>query len=358
MTQPSSLDFNLPESSLLFMARSSPFICVADTLEVLIALRFYMYQEGNIFEAARLVNWSIARARLGNGVSGLEVSAAEKHPKTFLILFVVTLVQAVKVLGLQGLPWTRVWAGIYLCSYVVLAIVRALAPKGWRDRPPWVTPLGENPSFQKKRQEKRLGTIRTVLLVVGSAVHASVSCWALTYVQRQYEDINEGSDLMSIILFGREYFSTYVSTMLIFCIPYLMYDHCRVVGITRISIGSLKFNHEFDSIWVPIMASILILFGVLSLMVGLDPEFTVKYLQCFHGVTSIALCFGLLFLLFTIMSVLSKKVPFLGFLKFNDGDYRALLIFPFFNFIVAFLYYRYAYDPIGTVKSLWTEELG
>ncbi|OBT53115.1 hypothetical protein VE04_08446 [Pseudogymnoascus sp. 24MN13] len=143
MTQPSSLDFNLPESSLLFAARSSPFICVADALEVLISLCFYIYQEGSIYEAARLVNWRIARARLGSGVLELEASAVEKHPKTFIFLFLATLLPAVKYLGMQGLHWTKVWAGIYICSYVVLAIVRALAPKGWRKWPPQIAPLAK-----------------------------------------------------------------------------------------------------------------------------------------------------------------------------------------------------------------------
>ncbi|OBT53637.1 hypothetical protein VE04_06306 [Pseudogymnoascus sp. 24MN13] len=149
MTQPSSLDINRPESSLLFMARSSPFICVADTLEVLIALCLYTYQEGSISEAARLVNWRIARSRLGSGESELEASAVEKHPWTFTILFLAALVPAIKFLGLQGLFWTRVWAGIYLCSYIVLAIVRALASKGWRDRPPAAS-LAKVPSLHEK----------------------------------------------------------------------------------------------------------------------------------------------------------------------------------------------------------------
>ncbi|OBT68258.1 hypothetical protein VE03_02336 [Pseudogymnoascus sp. 23342-1-I1] len=196
MTQPSSLDFNIPESSLLFAARSSPFICVADALEVLIALCLYTYQEKSIFEAARLVNWRIARTRLGSGVIKLEASTVEKHPWAFIILFIAALVPAVKVLGLQGLPWTKVWAGIYLCSFFVLAIVRALAPKGWHDSPPPIAPPGDKPSFQ----ENLLGIIRIVLLVVAGAVHASVSCWALICVRRQYEEIYEASsDRMLLI---------------------------------------------------------------------------------------------------------------------------------------------------------------
>lgn len=309
-----------------------------------------MYQEGNIFEATRLVNWRIARARLGSGVSELEASAVEKHPKTFMLLFLATLVPAIKLLGLQGIPWTKAWAGIYLCSFVVLAIVRALAPEGWRDSPPPAAPPKSNRSFQ----EKLLGIIRIVLLVVAGAVHAFVSCWALIKVR--HDEIFKGP-LDQLLIMSP---IPFIMALIIPCVlaaysPWLMYYHFMGSDLTLTSIRYTTDSHEFGSyIWMPIVATGLLISGVLSLHL----QFNHIIFDLTYVVTFIILCFGLLFLLFTIMSVLSRKVPFLSFLKFNDGDYRALLVFPFFNFIVALLYYRYAYDPTGTVKPLWTEELG
>lgn len=364
MTQPSSLDFNLPESSLLFMARSSPFICVADALEVIIALCVYAYQEGSIFEAARLVNWRIARARLGNEVSGLEASAVEKHPWTFIILFLATLVPAIKLLGLHGLPWTKVWTNMYLCSFVVLAIVRALAPKGWRNTPPpQFARLAEVPSFH----EQLLGISRIVLWVVASAVHATVACWALTHVQHEYDD--EGG----LFLTARLIFFLTTSGLLVLSISLLLHFHFMGTDRSEILLYFLTLpmagQRNAAIAWYPLFLKLEPHIFILPITAGAFcvayalkaqlEDTSVTILTIFSaGGFSLTMCFGLLFLLFTIMSVIFESVPFLSFLKFNDGNYKALLVFPFFNFLVAFLYYCFVYDPTGTAKPSWTENLG
>jgi hypothetical protein len=102
MTQPSSLDVALPESSLLFAARSSPIVCVVDTLEIMIELSIYLYQGYNLRQAAWRSNWKRARIRLGRDITILEESAVEKHPTAFLVLFIATVLQTIKILGFQG----------------------------------------------------------------------------------------------------------------------------------------------------------------------------------------------------------------------------------------------------------------
>lgn len=310
-------------------------------------------------------------------MSELEASAVEKHPLIFSILFLVTLLPAIKFLGLQGLPWTKVWAGIYLCSYVVLAIVRALASKDWRDRPPRVAPLGENTLFT----EKLLGIIRIVLLVVASLVHASVSCWALS-MDYEYGWIDEGSSdlqifgiiqMQSFILMNTSFLG------LLFLLPWVLYFHFIGINLTWISIteqitqrfiiGFLLRVGETNVITVKILffyfLKVLlyvfihsaVMFCILYFLFVPAPLTTISTI-IFKGGSNLTLFFGLLFLLFTIMSAISKRVGFLSFLKFDDGDYKALLAFPFLNFLVALLYYRYLYDPTGTVKPSWTENLG
>jgi hypothetical protein len=129
MTQPSTLDLGLPESSLLFTAGSSSFVCIADTIEVIIDSFIQLHRTHNIRQAAKLVHFRRARCRLSREP---EESGGEKHPKTFFILFVVTLLQAIKLFGCQGIRWTQVLAGIYLGSYVVLAIIWFLVPENER----------------------------------------------------------------------------------------------------------------------------------------------------------------------------------------------------------------------------------
>jgi hypothetical protein len=104
-----NLDVGFPESSLLFAARSSPFVCVADALETMVLLCMYLYQGHNIRQAARHINWRQAKIRLGSEITTLEGSAGEKHPKTFLILFIVTFLQAIKFLGRKAYFGRKYW---------------------------------------------------------------------------------------------------------------------------------------------------------------------------------------------------------------------------------------------------------
>ena len=321
------------------------------------------------------MNWRIARARLGRRVSELEANAMEKHPLIFSILFLVTLSQAIKFLGLQGLPWTKVWAGIYLCSYVVLAIVRALASKDWLDRPPRVAPLGENALFK----EKLLGIIRIVLLVVASAVHVSVSCWALSYTQYQYRWVYEESFgwIFAIIDASRIIFFLCIAVSLITLLPWVLFLYLMGGNLTWISfreqivqryiidfeneqnyMGLRRENDHFLMLELMPVAVAVLLSCILYSLSWVFGNLFMTILMIIDGGSTLTLCFSLLFLLFTIMSAISKRVGFLSFLKFDDGDYKALLVFPFFNFLVALLYYRYVYDPTGTVKPSWTESLG
>lgn len=351
MTQPSSLDFNVPESSLLFPARSSPFVCIADTLEVTIALCIYMYQEGNIYEAARLVNWRIARARLGSGVSELEASPAEQHPVAFWFWFLATLFQAIKLLGMQGVPWTKVWVAFYLCSYIILAIVRSMASKDWRDRPPRVSPLGETHLFQ----EKVLGITRIVLLVAAIIVHISVSWWALSPKLDKYGEKYNGSSSVVLDLFSLFWILYFMVTtiLLVSWLPWVLYRHLIGMNI-RLHIGEPDFTSASVLQLIPILGFAFLFYILLSEPINqVFAVFTI-----IEGGSTLMLYFGVLFLLFTVISFISKRVSFLSFLKFDDGDYKGLLVFPFLNFLVALHYYRNVYDPTGTAKPSWTEQLG
>ncbi|KAH8585696.1 hypothetical protein B0O99DRAFT_603095 [Bisporella sp. PMI_857] len=118
MTQPSTIDKTFPRSSLLFPARSSPFVCMADALEILVAFGFHWFRGVGVREAAWRIHQRRAREQSGghsdNDEWTIEKTPAEKHPKTFLILFITSLLQGVKIFGMTGLPWTQVWAGMYL----------------------------------------------------------------------------------------------------------------------------------------------------------------------------------------------------------------------------------------------------
>jgi hypothetical protein len=112
-----------------FAARSSPFVRLADALEVLIELSPRVCQGHHLQQGARYFNWRRARNSLCPEVTLLEEGSAGKHPFAFLTLFIVTLLQAVKIFGFEGLLWTKVWAGCFLGSYTVLAFANFSLPK-------------------------------------------------------------------------------------------------------------------------------------------------------------------------------------------------------------------------------------
>ena len=144
------------------------------------------------------MNWARARSRLGQDVTTLEDSPAEKHPIPFGILFIATLLQVIKLFGMQGVPWTNVWAGSYLSSYAVLAMVGFLALKDWRDFPPEMViemPRGR-PTWWK------LENLSKALLYSSLGVHFICCCWVLDRVIGFVPEDKPASRWMSIAAFG------------------------------------------------------------------------------------------------------------------------------------------------------------
>jgi hypothetical protein len=111
-----------------FAARSSPFVRLADALEVLIELFLRVCRGHHLQKAARYVNWRRARNRLGPEVTVLEEGSAGKHPFAFFILFIVTLLQGVKIFGFGGCCGPKSGQAAFLGSYTVLAFIQFLAP--------------------------------------------------------------------------------------------------------------------------------------------------------------------------------------------------------------------------------------
>ncbi|KUJ12462.1 uncharacterized protein LY89DRAFT_688149 [Mollisia scopiformis] len=368
MTQPSTLDAKLPESSILFAARSSPFVCVADAVEVLIELCIHTYQRRKLREAAKLVNWRRARFRLGVELSSLEESAAEKHPRSFLIFFIATLLQAVKILGLEGLFWTKVWAGCYICSYVVLAGLQFLAPGGWRDDPPPRNATGDTSSTGGN-------TITSVVQLVwmrfALGVHIWVASGALYHVV--YAPIARLSRTSSLgyglsLLIGLIPAVSIASSGILLLWAMLdfffqLLEHVRprppaferMLSILR-DLGSGKL---LNIRWTVIFfAWFSILVGQLIKFFGWARYGEENVSSLGYGGGFLMLCCGVLLFFLHISSTVLKRVHSLRWLMPEPDVPRMVLVFPFLNFLVAFLYYRFAYDPHGTYKPAWTENLG
>jgi hypothetical protein len=104
MTQPSTLDRTFPESSLLFPSRSSLIVCAVDALNVIHEFLVHIIvHERGIQDAALRTNWRRARYRLWSDIKTLKENITEKHPNTVLILFIGTVLQALRLFTADGM---------------------------------------------------------------------------------------------------------------------------------------------------------------------------------------------------------------------------------------------------------------
>ena len=96
--------------------RTSPLICLFDTVQVLLAFAVHCSHHPPR-EAIRLV----AKGRLVE-----EAASAKSNPGQCMLTWasrVIALLQVVKIFSLSGLPWTQVFATFFFASYVIQEIV-------------------------------------------------------------------------------------------------------------------------------------------------------------------------------------------------------------------------------------------
>jgi hypothetical protein len=381
MTQPSGLDKLFSQSSLLFPSRSSPFVCLADALEVLALLLIHLSRGKTLRHAALEVNWQRARSRLGQDVTELEDSPAEKHPIPFGILFIATLLQAIKLSGMQGLPWTTAWAGFYLFSYVMLAMVGFLARKDWRDSPPEMiieTPTGR-PTWWK------LENLSKALLYGSLGVHFICCCWVLDRVIGFVPDGEPASRGMTAAAFG-----PYVVYMILIFLtmaavvfaPWMLYQGFLWLTSTEIISGTFRpLTARFVLLreCLNLAEAIMLISSFISFAISFTVSyfFYILYVPLFpqgekvsevtlfgnfaaviRGSGNILMYILILGAIVGIFWLLERLVP--GLKKLNSvlKKQGPLLIFAFSNFLLSLLYYCIRYNSQGTFKPSWTNRLG
>lgn len=121
MTQPSGRVCGFP-SSFGFALRSSPTVCALDALHV---VGQFLHQTITT-RSPRVAARKVADLRFYErpNATGAGSFAAVKMNICFrLFVFVVALLQAVKVFGSTGIPWTQLWAATYLGSFVVVQLL-------------------------------------------------------------------------------------------------------------------------------------------------------------------------------------------------------------------------------------------
>ena len=118
MTLPSADD--VTETILGFSAvRTSPFTCLADSLIAVLWFVYVLSKRRNVIQAARITRQHFRKNK--------DEHAARISSLAGLILFLLgPLPQAIKLVGMRGIPWTQTWGMCYLISFLLFIVVDAL----------------------------------------------------------------------------------------------------------------------------------------------------------------------------------------------------------------------------------------
>jgi hypothetical protein len=144
MAQPSgqTCGFNL---RWRFYLRSSPIVCLADFIGLV--LRFTIFMCGD-YSFPRAMERTIDSRELQVEADPVGGQAIERAPVLRFILFALAVTQAVKLLSCTGIPWTQTWAYSYLipfCAYEILGIFGK-----------WVKATTHQPRNALDRMDRRL----------------------------------------------------------------------------------------------------------------------------------------------------------------------------------------------------------
>lgn len=185
MTQASAADHYL-SSTPLSPARSSPTICAADSIVILLWAAFGLQRKLPFRKALALSRKHLKLNPLTSNHDGEESTTTRSESGVAqevvqLAYFVLgPLPQAFKLVGMQGIPWTTTWGILYLVSYLITLTTFL------HNESPETT---KQPSFRRPQDEEDLpsDTIKTLLktshTIYKTAFAAQIALWIWTLVK-------------------------------------------------------------------------------------------------------------------------------------------------------------------------------
>lgn len=388
MTQPSILDYRFPQSSLLFPTRASPFVCVTDSLEILTHLSYELQKRTPLNIAA----WKICQRRRHDRYNPLITSndlgesVIRLHPKASAILFLATLTQAVKVFGFQGVGWAKIFVAIYLLSYLIQAGIEVLATSPHQTNPP-TEEEGElfpayNAHYVKTKSYIAVFSLFGSFVFCSWAIHAvCISDFRDLDPNRKFSRFNGdlrkwshlyGNSFLGWFLFvcDKIGFTLRLVTMLVL-IFYPIISILRLPMLYSDDITNLyRTLEEMDIrwwlVWISLLLFVPVTIGLFGIFIILMTDYwwfsDFEYLIWFTDGAGV-----LLFVLGSIwMAVWMVRLAcdrwtknmFLGTWRVRFQSPFFLVLSSIMHLVVACLYFAFAYDPTGTVKPAWTEQLG
>lgn len=330
------------QQPLLYPLRSSPFVCIADILEILILFVIVVVLQRKPVTSFASVMHTMRPLEDDIG------SHMKRRPFVSLFWFLCTATQFVKIFGFEGrsIWWAKVAAGSYIGSWLLITAVSLLP----RDEV-------SNISFGQGHRD-----ILSLVNVALYYLHAGFSCYAM-YQVTHMDDIvgdtlSEEKEISSI--------RAGVLGLLVCCtsIPAGVIMLGGSVGYFLLFITALGLDEQRS---FPLrekaartIAAILLLgfspfliahFSTICWWVYLIVDIAVQ-----GGALNIFMFFGLC-LVNLMCDHLFRNVASLNHMKALKEDELLYWFLAVTLLLVGCLYCAFAYDPEGTVKPAWLDKL-
>ena len=313
MTQPCGKIYGFSEDYGFFL-RSSPIICAYDAISTLVLFGFRLI-EGKSFRKASqaVISYRFRHTNEEIGSGGLQ--DLQNNTRLRLFLFAAgALPQLIKIYAFAGVHWTKVWASLFFVSFGLLEVLVV------SQRKPLVPLKSKPPGHSDSDQIFTYDDFMAVFHCVLSIIYMSC-CVAITRL------VNLATPL---------------------ALPLWIVIQSSAIWV----IGNITTSKEpRDAIQASLMAFLQTNFLLVGHLTLLESHKIIKLL-----------CFTCSHCIFALVPETSwqfwtwlqrKHSNTFRFLNTVSKSYIVLL-----NFSFGLTCYSLLYDPAGTVKSKWTENLG
>jgi hypothetical protein len=329
MSQPTGKVCDAPRAISPWM-RVSPIICFLDMLSIICRLVYYSISKRSVQAASTI----IMTQRYAYDHDDAESALADFRYDAPLrwASFLLSIAQIAKLFAAQGLIWTKLWASMYLASFLVVELFVSLSrlwlPATW---PPTRWPAGPEdvPNPMGARSLPYISIAASTIFALFFAIQAVASVFE--HYGRHFNALDCTG--MVLLICGGPAF-----------IPSSLYS----------------YTVRRDPAGVP-RAGIL-LFAV----VAVPSVYLFAFLQHDNSPLTIKTTNILVPVMIVVWAIICLAWASSTFARADTGApgslrnlERALSRYFFcFNVVVAVMYYAFSYDPQGTYKPAWTEKLG
>ena len=318
MAQPAGRICGFFHPSLRTYIRSSPIVCGCDAVIMIIRFTSYIWVGVPPTLAAKRVRKLREEEVERTQVEGIQSIEQSPFLRWFFVVFGV-LPQVIKLFACSGIPWTQTSACLYLASFVVTEGFQKMAEFAKE----------EPDNFGHNRLEDLLS--RFEKLFGALAILLQMGVLALVDLAR----ISTDPDPLRRWRFRTIRFSAHLLTLFIY-FPLVFWPT-----------SSARFlAHQTRNLLI----LMLLVVTLLTLLHGFNLRFSLMYFMCSF----------ILSMFSWVLFHFSATRTHILLCKPGTKEYRNVVVFDFFCKILLFssFWYVWCYNPAGTFKPKWAENLG